>query len=134
VSLTQRILAGLAVAICLAVGSVMVRSPTGLEKATKTEELAAVPQIPDEGDWLARSEEDLVTTLVHGPVKLRGMRSFRLEDQVALKEAMQRTEAQVRDASRAAKASGRLEADEREAVERALTEFAADLERFSVLR
>jgi hypothetical protein len=127
-------LAGLAVALCIAIGSVMVTSPTALEKWTKPEEPALVPSMPDDGAWIAESEDDLVARLVDDPVKLRGLRAFSRENQVALKQIMQHTEEVVRHAARDVRASGRLGREEREAVDRTLTEYAAELERLSAVR
>ncbi len=133
-STLQRVLAVLAVALCIAFGSVMVTSPTALEKWTKSEGPALSPSLPDDAAWITESEDDLVARLVDDPVKLRGLRAFSREHQVTLKQIMQRTEEVVRQTARDARASGRLGREEREAVDRALTEYVAELERLSAVR
>jgi len=135
VSIVQRVLVGLAVAVSVVAGSIMVRSPTGLEKDDKAGyEPTTAPQLPDEAAWLTLDEDDLVSRIVHDPVKVRGPSSFTPEGRVALNDLMRRTEDVVRATARSAKASGYLGTDERDAVELAVSEYAAELDRLSALR
>ena len=112
----------------------MVRSPTALEKNTRAEGPSLVPGVPDEEEWLAVGEDEMVDRIVHAPVKLRGLRAFAVDDHVPLKELIQRTEAVVRVTHRAAAESGGLEAEERERLERAVSEYATELGRLSTVR